>query len=75
MANTPVTPKIRKKRMLRAAREAKGLTQEKMAKKLGCCKSNYSLIENDIDKVSFGRVYELCRILSIDIKELAEIGR
>lgn len=50
---------------LKELRKEKGLTQKDVAEKLGISESTYSLIENDIVKISVNRAEELSRILDV----------
>ncbi|MBO5449284.1 MAG: helix-turn-helix transcriptional regulator [Ruminococcus sp.] len=62
----------RYRRKLKAARAAKDLSQEAIAKRFRIDRSSYSRWENNIDLVSFGNVKLLCKILDIDITDLIE---
>lgn len=56
---------------IKLARVSKGLTQEQLAKRLGIKQSTLSQWEKNIDRVSFGDVRRLCKILGINIEEVA----
>ena len=55
---------------IKLARVSKGLTQEQLAKRLGIKQSTLSQWEKDIDRVSFGDVRRLCKVLGINIEEV-----
>ena len=59
-------------RTLKAARAAKGLTQKQLAKKLGITQSAMSYWEKDLDRVAFGDIKRLCKILGLDLNDLKE---
>ena len=58
-------------RKLKAARAALGMTQDDLANRLNVSPSAISKWEVDIKKVNFGDVIKICKILNIDISELA----
>lgn len=58
-------------RVLKAARAKADMTQEDVAAMLGISKSALCKWEQNIDNVNFGDILKLCRILDIDISELA----
>lgn len=55
---------------IKLARVSKGLTQEQLAKRLGIKQSTLSQWEKNIDRVSFGDVRRLCKVLGINIEEV-----
>ncbi len=58
-------------RKLKAARAALGMTQDDLANRLNVSPSAISKWEVDIKKVNFGDVIKICKILNIDISDLA----
>lgn len=55
---------------LREIRSAKGFTQEKLANELGVEISQISRIERGVINTSVVTVYQLAKILKIDVSEL-----
>ncbi len=71
MKKRPMTRTEITERKLKAARAKAAMTQEDVAEVMGVTKSAISRWEKDIDNVNFGDVLKLCRILDIDISDLA----
>lgn len=59
-------------RKLRVAITQQGLTQEKIAKRMGVTQTAVSYWIRDIDRISVGNLKRLCRILSISPAEILE---
>ncbi len=57
-------------RNLKAERYRKNLTQAELAEKVNVCESTISLIERGIQTPSVFLVYDISKILEIDISEL-----
>lgn len=51
-------------------REAKGISQEYIASQLGIAQSNYAKLERADTKLTVERLYELAKILEVDILNL-----
>ena len=60
---------------LRKLRVAKGFTQEQLANELGVEISQISRIERGIINTSITTLYELSKVLKIDISELFDFNR
>ena len=73
MAAHKLTRADKQRRVIVSARTFKGLTQEKIARKLGISVSAYSYIERDIGKADFSRVAQICKMLNVDLSTLADI--
>lgn len=58
---------------LRKQREYKGITQQQMADVLGMAVSNYNKLENNKIELSVARMFEITKILKLDICQLLEI--
>lgn len=61
-------------RKIKSAMAAEGLTQAKLAKKFGVSQTAISKWVKDVDKMSFGDVKRLCKLIKIDINDLKETG-
>lgn len=59
-------------RMLKAARTEKGYNQTSLAKQLKVTQATISHWDNDIAGAKFGDVVRLCKLLDIEITELAK---
>lgn len=59
-------------RKIKMAIAQQGLTQEKIAKRMGVTQSTVSYWISDIDRISVGNLKRLCRILSISPTEILE---
>ena len=70
-----ITGSMRQQRLLKSARAKKGLTQAKVAKKLGITQGAYGLIEENIENAKLGRVLDICKILSLDIADIIQAGK
>src|SRR5690606_20040247 len=55
---------------IRNVRELKNFTQEYMAEKLGITQAGYSKIESGATKLSYSKLAEISKILSIEVEEL-----
>jgi transcriptional regulator with XRE-family HTH domain len=56
--------------IIRAARQARGFSQEYIALKLGVTQQTYSNLEKNPDGATLGRLRELAKILDVDIVTL-----
>ena len=56
-------------RIIREAREKKGLFQADVAQQLGVCRSYYAMIESGNREIYFTTAINLCRILNVDISD------
>jgi transcriptional regulator with XRE-family HTH domain len=71
MPNNRLTADDYKKRRVKAARSKKGLTQAKVAKKLGISQSNYQRIESNlVEYFKLDVMWQLCRTLDLNPLEL-----
>lgn len=71
MPNKRLTADDYKKRRIKAARSKKGLTQAKVAKKLGISQSNYQRIESNLaEYFKLDVMWQLCRTLDLNPLEL-----
>lgn len=59
-------------RMLKAARTEKGYNQASLAKQLKVTQATISHWDNNIAGAKFGDVIKLCKLLELDITELAK---
>ena len=59
-------------RKLRVAITQQGLTQEKIAKRMGVTQTAVSYWIRDIDRISVGNLKRLCRILNVSPSEILE---
>ena len=57
-------------RKIKMAIAHQGLTQEKIAKRMGVTQSTVSYWISDIDRISVGNLKRLCRILSVSPAEI-----
>ena len=57
---------------LRQLREARGLTQARLAEMVGCDQSQISKIERGSKEISLGRIYEIAAALNVEPSELFE---
>jgi len=55
---------------LKQARQAKGLTQQDMAKLLGCTKSHYCMMENEQRGISVEKALQMSKILGKSVEDL-----
>jgi HTH-type transcriptional regulator / antitoxin HipB len=61
-------------KQVKAAREAKGWTQEDLAKRCGVGKAQISKIERDIRHASMGLFLKVCEAFGFDLRLLDEVG-
>jgi transcriptional regulator with XRE-family HTH domain len=61
-------------KQVKAAREAKGWTQEELAKRCGVGKAQISKIERDIRHASMGLFLKVCEAFGFDLRLLDEAG-
>ena len=59
-------------RKIKTAIAHQGLTQEKIAKRMGVTQSTVSYWISDIDRISVGNLKRLCKILSISPADVLE---
>lgn len=67
-ADTPLDRNFQER--LRAAREAKGLTQADVANRLGVTRPSYTAIETGKASPSLTTIYKVAKALKIDAAEL-----
>lgn len=67
-----ITDTVLSGRKIKMAIAQQGLTQEKIAKRMGVTQSTVSYWISDIDRISVGNLKRLCRILSISPTEILE---
>ncbi len=60
---------------VRAVRELMGMSQEYVAQKLDISQSKLSKIENDEIKLTFEEVYEISKILGVDINNIINFDK
>ena len=65
-----ITETVLSGRKIKMAIAQQGLTQEKIAKRMGVTQSTVSYWISDIDRISVGNLKRLCRILSISPTEI-----
>ena len=71
MPNKRLTADDYKKRRIKAARSKKGLTQAKVAKKLGISQSNYQRIESNlVEYFKLDVMWQLCKVIDLNPLEL-----
>ena len=67
-----ITDTVLSGRKIKMAIAKQGLTQSKVAKRMGVTQSTVSYWISDIDRISVGNLKRLCRILSISPTEIFE---
>ena len=67
-----ITDTVLSGRKIKMAIAQQGLTQEKIAKRMGVTQSTVSYWISDIDRINVGNLKRLCRILSISPTEIFE---
>ena len=67
-----ITEAVLSGRKIKMAIAQQGLTQEKIAKRMGVTQSTVSYWISDIDRISVGNLKRLCRILSVSPTEILE---
>lgn len=67
-----ITDTVLSGRKIKMAIAQQGLTQAKIAKRMGVTQSTVSYWISDIDRISVGNLKRLCRILSISPTEILE---
>ena len=67
-----ITDTVLSGRKIKMAIAQQGLTQEKIAKRMGVTQSTVSYWISDIDRISVGNLKRLCRILSVSPTEILE---
>ena len=67
-----ITDTVISGRKIKMAIAQQGLTQAKLAKRMGVTQSTVSYWISDIDRISVGNLKRLCRILSISPAEIFE---
>lgn len=67
-----ITDTVLSGRKIKMAIAKQGLTQSKVAKRMGVTQSTVSYWISDIDRISMGNLKRLCRILSISPTEILE---
>ena len=67
-----ITDTVLSGRKIKMAIAQQGLTQAKLAKRMGVTQSTVSYWISDIDRISVGNLKRLCRILSISPTEILE---
>lgn len=69
----PPTRREKLQRCLRAARMARGLSQEQAAKLIGTTRASYGDWERNPDMIQLGKLRLVCLALDLDIAELVNI--
>ena len=67
-----ITEAVLSGRKIKMAIAQQGLTQEKIAKRMGVTQSTVSYWISDIDRISVGNLKRLCRILHIRPADVLE---
>ena len=67
-----ITDTVLSGRKIKMAIAQQGLTQAKVAKRMGVTQSTVSYWISDIDRISVGNLKRLCRILSVSPAEILE---
>ena len=67
-----ITDTVLSGRKIKMAIAQQGLTQSKIAKRMGVTQSTVSYWISDIDRISVGNLKRLCRILSVSPAEILE---
>lgn len=67
-----ITDTVLSGRKIKMAIAQQGLTQAKIAKRMGVTQSTVSYWISDIDRISVGNLKRLCRILSVSPAEILE---
>ena len=67
-----ITDTVISGRKIKGAISQQGLTQAKLAKRMGVTQSTVSYWISDIDRISVGNLKRLCRILSVSPAEILE---
>ena len=65
-----ITDTVLSGRKIKMAIAQQGLTQEKIAKRMGVTQSAVSYWISDLDRISVGNLKRLCRILSVSPAEI-----
>ena len=65
-----ITEAVLSGRKIKMAIVQQGLTQEKIAKRMGVTQSTVSYWISDIDRISVGNLKRLCKILSVSPTEI-----
>ena len=65
-----ITDTVLSGRKIKMAIAQQGLTQAKVAKRMGVTQSTVSYWISDIDRISVGNLKRLCRILSVSPAEI-----
>ena len=65
-----ITDTVLSGRKIKMAIAQQGLTQAKLAKRMGVTQSTVSYWISDIDRISVGNLKRLCRILSVSPAEI-----
>lgn len=73
MARRKLTRADKIRRELKAARAARGLTQEQVASVSGVSQAVVSHWYADFDNLKHGKARQLCRVLGLTVAELDEI--
>ena len=69
-----ITDTVLSGRKIKMAIAQQGLTQAKVAKRMGVTQSTVSYWISDIDRISVGNLKRLCRILSVSPAEILKGG-
>lgn len=69
-----ITDTVLSGRKIKMAIAQQGLTQAKIAKRMGVTQSTVSYWISDIDRISVGNLKRLCRILSVSPAEILKEG-
>ena len=69
-----ITDTVLSGRKIKMAIAQQGLTQAKVAKRMGVTQSTVSYWISDIDRISVGNLKRLCRILSVSPAEILKEG-
>ena len=58
---------------IRSLREAKGLTQEQVAKKMDCTRQKYARIEKGLVDISYASITAIAQILGVTTEEITSV--
>lgn len=58
---------------IRSLREAKGLTQEQVAKKMNCTRQKYARIEKGLVDISYASITAIAQILGVTTEEITSV--
>lgn len=72
MPTHKISDTVKSGRKIKVAIVQQGLTQEKIAKRMGVNQSTVSCWIRDIDRISVGNLKRLCRILNVSPSEILE---